>query len=165
MERASTSSSAFSPEYLAFLRERNEPDTPWAGEDRGPFVIRKIGGGFALFRPWQSPEAADEPEAVFQTQEDARLALSARAALRRARYYRLQEPDVDRPGVGYAVEREGAVIGHVRSYDPEWIFACHVLACAAQSPEHLATLLDVAGSATQEEVGVILGKEVTPPRP
>jgi hypothetical protein len=160
MDRASTSSSAFSPEYLAFLRERNEPDTPWAGEDTGPFVIREIGGGFGLFRPWQSPEDGDQPEAVFQTQEDARLALTARAALRRARYYRLQEADGNRPAGGYAVEREGAVIGHVRSYDPEWIFACHVLACTAQSAAHLATLFDVAASATQEEVGDILGREV-----
>ncbi len=134
MDRASMPSSAFSPEYLAFLRERNEPDAPWAGEDTGPFVIREIGDGFGLFRPWQSPEAGDGPEGVFKSHEDARLALTARAALRRARYYRLQEVDASRPGGGYAVERDGAVIGHVRSYDPKWIFACHVLACAAQPP-------------------------------
>ena len=152
------SANALSAEYLAFLRERNEPEAPWVGEATGPLVIREIEGGFGLFRPWQSQAAGDAPVAEFQTVEDARLAVAARAALRRSRFYQLQVAGEEVPAGGYVVEREGEPIGRVRTWDPDWVFACHVLACTAQASEHLATLLELAGSSAQEEVGEILGR-------
>ena len=149
---------AFSPGYLTLLREKDEPKGPWSGGGYGPLEIRETEGGFGLFRSWRSPDTGDVPEAEFASLEDARLAVAARSALRRTRFYQIQDAQGSPPREGYAVENEGTVVGRIRSYDPEWMFACHVLTCIAQSPEHLAALLDLAGPATQEDVGEILGR-------
>jgi hypothetical protein len=57
MSTEGQSKSAFSTEYRASLRERDEPDTPWAGDAMKPVVILEHEGGFGLFRPWQDPSA------------------------------------------------------------------------------------------------------------
>lgn len=149
---------AFSEEYRTRLQSRDEPDGPWAGDLPKPLVLWDLGGEFGLFQPWQDPRAGDEPQAVFTALEDARLALVARAAVRRTRYYQLSDPQEPRPAEGYAILREGEVRGRIRSYEPEWIEVLNVLTCTAQSSEGLATLLDLAGPTAQEDVGEILGR-------
>lgn len=163
MSERSDSRNAFSEEYRAGLRALDEPDGPWAGDAAKPLVIWDLGGEFGLFHPWQDPRRGDEPRAVFGTLEDARLALVARSAVRRTRYYQLREPREPRPDEGYAVMREGEVRGRLVSYEPEWIEALNVLTCTAQSPESLAVVLDLAGPTTQEEVGEILGRRFSLP--
>jgi hypothetical protein len=152
------SASAFTEEYLSVLRDESEPEGPWVREGLGILSIREVRGRFGLYQPWRRPDLGDEPEAEFETLEDARLALAARLALRRSRFYELQDARSPRSREGYAVEREGRVVGHLRSYDPDWVYACHVLTCLARSPEHLGTLLDLAGPTAQEEIGEILGR-------
>ncbi|HYX23987.1 MAG TPA: hypothetical protein VFC23_07520, partial [Thermoanaerobaculia bacterium] len=100
-------SNAFSQEYQAALRQQDEPNGPWAGDAARPVVIWQYGDGFGLFRPWQSPQAGDEPVAVFAELADARLAVVARAALRSTRYYELRELPCPHPPNGYVVLRQG----------------------------------------------------------
>lgn len=152
------STNAFSEQYVAHLRERDEPEGPWVRDLPEPLVIYETGGLFGLFRPWQRPDAGDEPEATFTSLEDARLCLAGRLAIRRKRYYELQLVTGPRPPEGYAVLREGAVVGHLRTFDPDWVHACHVLTCLAQSSEHMVALLDLAGPTTLEQIGEILGR-------
>lgn len=149
---------AFSEQYVAHLRDRDEPEGPWVRDLPEPLVIHEAGGLFGLFYPWQRPDAGDEPEATFTSLEDARLCLAGRLALRRKRIYELQPVMGPRPPQGYPVMREGTVVGHLRTFDPDWIHACHVLTCLAQSSEHMVTVLDLAGPTTVEQVGEILGR-------
>lgn len=151
---------AFSDEYRTALRERDAPEGPWTDDAAKPLVIRDLGGRFGLFRPWEDPGSGAEPAALFASLEEARLALVARAALRKTQYYRLRDCPGESPGEpsGYAVLREGEVTGALRLYEPEWVEIMNVLALVAQSPESLAAVLDLAGPTTQEEVGEILGQ-------
>jgi hypothetical protein len=109
--------------------------------------------GFGLFRPWQDPQAGDEPLAVFTDLADARLAVVARSLIRRTRYYQLREPQYPHPVAGYAILREGEEKGRLRLFEPEWIDVMNVLTCTAQTAEGLAVVLDLGGPATQEELG------------
>src|SRR5215213_5471812 len=88
---------AFSEKYVAHLRDLDEPEGPWVRDVPEPLVIYEAGGLYGLFRPWQRPDAGDEPEATFASLEDARLCLAGRMALRRKRYYELQPVTGARP--------------------------------------------------------------------
>lgn len=155
------STNAFSEQYVAHLRDRDEPEGPWVRDLPEPLVIYEVGGLFGLFHPWQRPDAGDEPEATFTSLEDARLCLAGRLALRRKRIYELQPVTGARPPQGYPVMREGVVVGHLRTFDPDWVHACHVLTCLAQSSEHMVTVLDLAGPTTVEQIGEILGRDAS----
>lgn len=161
MSGTNPSRNAFSEEYRTRLQSQDEPDGPWAGDLPKPLVLWDLGGEFGLFHPWQDPREGDEPQAVFTSLEDARLALVARMAVRRTRYYQLSDPQEPRPAAGYAIVREGEVRGRFRSYEPEWVEVLNVLTCTAGSSESLATLLDLAGPTAQEDVGEILGRSVS----
>ncbi|HYO16834.1 MAG TPA: hypothetical protein VE685_26855 [Thermoanaerobaculia bacterium] len=155
-----SSLSAFTREYLKALRDREEPQ----GGDplvHGPLVLHERGGRFLLYRPWQSPEMGDEPEAEFATREEALLFLASRPAISRGQLYELlgSEPEPgDRPG--HPVVKKNSEVGRLRTHIPEWVYAAHVLACLVSSPENLAAVLEAAGPAVQEEVGQILGRGV-----
>lgn len=154
---------AFSEEYRTLLRERDEPDGPWAENAAKPLVVWRLPDGFGLFRPWQDPQAGDEPLAVFADLADARLAVVARAMIRRNPCYQLREPQYPHPVEGYALLREGQEKGRLRSYEPEWIHVMNVLTSTAQSAEGLAVVVDLAGPTTQEEMGEILGRSFAIP--
>ena len=158
----SPSRNAFSEEYRAALRERDAPEGPWTDDAAKPLVVRDLGGRFGLFHPWEDPGSGAEPAALFASVEEARLALVARAALRKTQYYRLRQTAGER---GYAVLREGEVAGALRLYEPEWVEVMNVVAMLAQSPESLAAVLELAGPTTQEEVGEILGLAIQPGGP
>src|SRR5690349_4423019 len=78
---------AFTPELLRALRERDEPDTSVDMEVETSMVLREVAGQFALFRSLRRFEAGDEPEATFETRDDALVFLAARGALSRTRRY------------------------------------------------------------------------------
>ncbi|HEV7505380.1 MAG TPA: hypothetical protein VGS07_10745 [Thermoanaerobaculia bacterium] len=158
MSDEAQSNSAFSKEYRAILRARDEPDTPWAGDALKPVVILSTQGGFGLFRPWQNPEAGDVPLAVFADLADARLAAVAHSVIRRTRHYKLREPATPLAANGYAVFRDGDAHGWLQAFDPEWIEAMNVLIWIAQYAEGLAVMLDLAGPTIQGELGEILGR-------
>ncbi|HEX4964388.1 MAG TPA: hypothetical protein VF173_26460 [Thermoanaerobaculia bacterium] len=166
MSEGSPSRSAFSEEYRESLKERDEPDGPWAGDAAKPVVIWRHGEGYGLFRPWENPQAGDQPIAVFSDLADARLAVVARSVIRRTRYYQLREPQFPHPVEGYAVLREGEEKGRLQTFEPEWIDVMNVLTGTAQLAEGLAVVLDLAGPTTQGELGEILGRSFpVPARP
>jgi hypothetical protein len=152
------SKSAFSTEYRATLRARDEPDTPWAGDALKPVVILGTQGGFGLFRPWQSPQAGDVPLAVFADLADARLAAVAHSILRRTRRFQLREPATPLVPEGFAVFRDRDVTGWLQGFDTEWIEVMNLLTWIAQYAEGLAEMLDLAGPTIQGELGEILGR-------
>ncbi len=111
-DAAPQSTSAFSKEYRAILRARDEPDAPWSGDATKPVVILSTQGGFGLFRAWQSPEAGDVPLAVFTDLMDARLAALAHFVIRRDPA--LQPPraaDPARAGKGMACSATASFTG------------------------------------------------------
>ncbi|HSS51997.1 MAG TPA: hypothetical protein VLX28_23900 [Thermoanaerobaculia bacterium] len=158
MSDEAQSNSAFSKEYRAILRARDEPDTSWAGDALKPVVILSTQGGFGLFRPWQNPQTGDVPLAVFADLTDARLAAVAHSVIRRTRHYRLREPATPLTTDGYAVFRDGDAHGWLQAFDPEWIDAMNLLTWIAQYAEGLAVMLDLAGPTIQCELGEILGR-------
>lgn len=158
MSEEAQSKSAFSTEYRAILRARDEPDSPWAGDALKPVVILSTQGRFGLFRPWQNPQAGDVPLAVFTDLADARLAAVAHSVIRRTRHFQLREPATPLVPEGYAVFRDREVTGWLQAFDPEWIDAMNVLLWIAQYAEGLAVMLDLAGPTIQGELGEILGR-------
>jgi hypothetical protein len=158
MSEEGPSKSAFSTEYREILRERDEPDTSWAGDAMKPVAIFEHEGGFGLFRPWQNPDAGDKPLAVFTELADARLAAVAHSVIRRTQHYQLREPRSSRVADGYAVFRSGDSSGWLQGFDPDWIVVMNVLTWIAQWAEGLAVMLDLAGPTIQVELGEILGR-------
>ena len=154
---------AFSEDYLTHLHDQDEPDGPWGGEGLEPLVIYEHRGWFGLFKPWKRPDLGDEPEVSCKTLEDARTFQAARLTERRRRYYELAPATEPSRPQGHPVLRDGQVVAYVRSYEPDWVYACHVLTCTTQSSEHLVTLLDLAGPTMQEQVGEILGRRALAP--
>jgi len=163
VSKEAQSKSAFTPEYRAILRERDEPDAPWSGDAMKPVVILSTQGGFGLFRPWQSPQAGDVPLAVFADLADARLAAVAHSVIRRTRHFRLREPATPIAPDGFAVFRDHDVTGWLQAFDPDWIEAMNVLAWINQYAEGLAEMLDLAGPTIQGELGEILGRSFAAP--
>lgn len=149
---------AFAPEYLAALREREEPEGA-EGERLGRLVLREAGGRFGLFKPWQSYEQGDAPEAEFENREDALLFLAARGALERMPVFEMPPEGGSAEG-GFTVEKDGRAAGRIRIFSPTWVYAAHVLASVGQSPEDLASMMTVAGPSRQTEVGEILGRSM-----
>src|SRR4051812_2765371 len=96
---------AFSREYIAALRERDEPASVTDGDVMGPWRQRERDGEFHIFREWESFETGHSPVASFRNREDAMffqvaLGIAAGPVLIRAR-------DAEEPaGRGYVVERE-----------------------------------------------------------
>jgi len=149
---------AFSPEVLQALREMDESETSTEGE--ASLVLRESEGRFALFRNWRSFEAGDQPEAAFETREDALLFLAARGALSRVRRYELGTNAGGRMAEGFAVESEGRPAGWLRTFDSDWISSANALAAAMRSSEDLARMVLLSGPARMEEMGEIIAREV-----
>ncbi|HEV2856089.1 MAG TPA: hypothetical protein VHC97_25095 [Thermoanaerobaculia bacterium] len=141
---------AFTPEFLRALRERDEPETSAEGEIS--LVLRESEGRFALFRSWRKLEAGDEPEAAFETREDALLFLAARGALIWPRRYELSATS---EGGRFMVSAEGRPVGWLRTFDSDWLFSVNALAAVLRSSEGLAWLMGLSGPWRIEEVGEI----------
>ena len=150
-------SNAFSPEYLARLREGSETFGSGEGEAAGPWELRHQEGAYPLFRAWEGFEHGDSPEAVFQLREAGLLFLAVRSAAGREPVFRAPDPAT---GQGFAVESAGQVVGHLRFFNPDWLHAAHVAACLARSPLGVAALLEAGGPELQEQVGRILGRNL-----
>jgi hypothetical protein len=147
---------AFTPEFLRVLRERDEPETSMESEEETSLVLREAEGRFALFRNWRRFEAGDEPEATFETREDALIFLVARGALTRRRRYELS---TSQEGGRFKVAVEGRPAGWLRTFDSDWVFSANALAAVLRSSENLARVVALSGPLRMEEVGEILARE------
>lgn len=148
---------AFASSYLSELQTKDEPPTTLEAETSGPKKLAESAGWFHLFRLWESPTEGDSPLVTLEKREVALLFQAIWAAVGREHIFRLSE---EAGPEGYAIESGGEVVGHLRTYNPEVVFAAHVAACMVRSPDDLAALLEAAGPTTQELVGEILGRSV-----
>jgi len=156
---ASKPLNAFSDEYLAALREKDEPPSAADGDLVGPWRVREQGEKFYIFREWESFETGHTPVAELANRDDALIFVTALRAIAGPASYRVRNPSA--PGSeGCDVEREGEVVAHFPYRREEWLVAAHVLVYLTRSPADLAMLLETSGSQVQEMAGEILGQEV-----
>ena len=140
---------AFSEEYLAALREKDEPPSAPDGDVVGPWVVREHGDKFCLFREWESFEAGHTPMAEFTNREDALIFVAALRAIAAPPAYRVRTPSS--PGsASCEVEKEGEVVGRFAYRREELLVAAHVLVRLTAAPADMAMLLDLSGSQVQE---------------
>ncbi len=154
---------AFSPEYLADARERDEALTASEAEFSGPWKLEPLPdrpGSVAVVRESESVEEGDIPEAVFRDEEGAVLCGVALPLFEREPLFYLGEtpdPDGDLPG-GYPVistygEQGPQVRGWLRRFNPRLVLALHVVEGLNRSPAAHAAVLDAAGAGALEQVG------------
>ncbi len=151
---------AFTPTYLARLREREEVLTAAEAEMAGPWKaepVRGKPGAVAVLRQWEDLDAGDRPVAVWWHEETARLLTILLPAIDREPLFYLQEEETPE---GYAViatygEQGPQIAGWLDRFEPRWVEALHLLEAIVRSPLALATLLEAAGPGAEEQVGRI----------
>jgi hypothetical protein len=149
---------AFSPEYLAALRERDEPPSAVDPEIVGPWRIWEREGLFHIFREWERFESGHRPVASFKLREDASLFVAALRASVRPMIFRIQSQAPPSPE-GYRLERDGDFVGYLKMDRAELLVIAHAISNLMRSPVDLALLLGMAGSEIQKMTGEILGQE------
>lgn len=153
---------AFSEEYLAAVRELDEPSTAHEAETSGPFTLVEQQGMLALFHSWESAEQGDLPQALFHHRDTALLFQAIWPASGRSRLFRLrQAPDAQ----GFGLEQEGQRVGSLRNFDTDVVSGGHFVSYLARTPWSLALLLEAAGPAAQRHVGRILAHRLLPKNP
>jgi hypothetical protein len=142
----------FTPEYLAYLAERDEPETAPEADTAGPFHVEKHPRGWAVFSQGESLARGTVPAAVFSRKE---LALIVAATLpgtgRRLRYRLSPDPDEH----GHPILLEGRQVGHMRYFDENLLAALNVVDALLAAPREFAFLLDAMGGLALEHVDTI----------
>lgn len=137
---------AFSEEFLEAFGKKDQPPTTEA-DTTGPWVIRRVEGGWGVFAP--SAEAA---EAVLVELELALLCAAAfppSGADERLRFADTGE----RP---FPLEMLGQRVGWMKWFREDLVAAMNHLLALLRRPDCLAYLLEAAGSLTLERAGAIL---------
>jgi hypothetical protein len=117
---------------LAAVQQQDEPSTSREAETSGPFTLIEQRGMLALYRAWERAAGGDLPLALFHHRETALLFQALWPAL----------------------------VGSLRSFDPEAVLGGHFLSFLARTPHSLALLVEAAGPAAQKHVGRLLGARV-----
>jgi len=142
----------FAPEYLAYLAERDEPETAAEADTAGPWHDEPHPEGFAVLREGESVARGHTPAAVFFRRE---LALLAAAGLpgtgRRLRFRLSPDPDAH----GFPILFEGRQVGHMRYFDEDFLAVLNALDAVVTSPHALALLLDAIGGLALEHLETI----------
>jgi hypothetical protein len=76
--------------------------------------------------------------------------------------FRIQNPGTV-ASEGYRLERDGELVGSLKTDRAELLVTAHALSNITRSPADLAILLELAGSEVQEMAGEILGQDVFAP--
>jgi hypothetical protein len=168
-ESSSTASAAlldnaFSPAYLARLREQDEAPTAAEAEMAGPWKLEPVlgkPGAVAVLRDFEDLDAGDRPAAVWWHEEIARLLAILLPALHREPLYYLEEGATadGYPVVAMYGEQGPQVAGWIDRYEPQWVEGLHLLEAIVRSPLALATLLAAAGPGAEEQVGKIRARQ------
>ena len=151
---------AFSPAYLARLRERDDVLTAAEAELAGPWKIEPVPGqpgAVALLRVWEDLAIGDPSVAVLWHLETAELLSVLLPAVDREPLFYLEEEATAEgyPLVAVYGEQGPQVAGWLDRYEPRWAEALHLLEAIVRSPWALATLLEAAGPGAEEQVGRI----------
>jgi hypothetical protein len=158
-----TPPNAFSPEYLAEARDRDESLTAAEAEFAGPWKVEPVPdcpGWLAVLRVSESLAEGDVPEAVFREKETAFLCAAVLPLIEREPLFHLgeaPEPDGELPG-GYPVvavhgEQGPQVSGWLRRFNPGIVQGLHLAEGLNRAPAALAVVLDAAGAGALAQVG------------
>ncbi|HZF11774.1 MAG TPA: hypothetical protein VFE33_23555 [Thermoanaerobaculia bacterium] len=151
---------AFSPAYLAHLREQDESLTAAEAELAGPWKIEPVPGkpgAVAVLREWEDLAAGDRPVAVLWHEERAQLLTVLLPALDREPLLYIKEGETSDgyPLTAVYGEQGPQVAGWLDRSEPRWAEGLHILEAILRSPWALATLLEAAGPGAEEQVGKI----------
>jgi hypothetical protein len=156
--QAPRSRQVFTPEFLELVQELDDPSSNLEADLAGPWKIAEVEKGYGIFRVWESPESGDKPLAVFGERDVAVSFLVALPAIAREFQFQAPDPADER---GFAVIREGKIVGHLQIFHQHLLQAAHVVDHQMRSPLALATLLLNAGPSAILQVGEILGRSLT----
>jgi hypothetical protein len=149
-------STAFTPEFIARLEERDEPLTAAQADAAGPWILEELPSpGWAVFRRGESLAAGDRPVAVFRQRERTLLAAAVLPGTGFERLFRLAP---ERGPEGYAVLSNGEVVGHLEHYDPDLLAALHTAEALLRLPENLARFLLASGAVTLKRTDRLLAR-------
>jgi hypothetical protein len=151
---------AFSPAYLAHLREQDDSLTAAEAELSGPWKIEPVPGkpgAVAILRQWEDVAAGDPPVAVLWHQETARLLSVLLPVIDREPLFYIEDGAVSEgyPLVAVYGEQGPQVAGWLDRNELRWAEGLHILEAIIRSPLALATLLEAAGPGAEEQVGRI----------
>ena len=151
---------AFSPAYLARLRERDDSLTAAEAELAGPWKIEPVPGrpgAVAILRIWEDLAIGDPPVGILWHTETAQLLAVLLPAIDREPLFHLEEDPAPEgyPLVAVYGEQGPQVAGWLDRYEPRWAEGLHLLEAIVRSPWALATLLEAAGPGAEEQVGRI----------
>jgi hypothetical protein len=151
---------AFSPAYLAHLREQDDSLTATEAELAGPWKIAPVPskpGAVAVLRQWEEVDAGDPPVAVLWHEETARLLSVLLPVIDREPLFYIEEGAASEgyPLVAVYGEQGPQVAGWLDRCEPRWAEGLHLLEAIVRSPLALATLLEAAGPGAEEQVGRI----------
>jgi hypothetical protein len=151
---------AFSPSYLARLRERDDSLTAAEAELAGPWKIEPVPGrpgAVAILRVWEDLAIGDPPVAVLWHLETAQLLSVLLPAIDREPLFYVEEEAAAEgfPLVAVYGEQGPQIAGWLDRCEPRWAEGLHLLEAIVRSPWALATLLEAAGPGAEEQVGRI----------
>jgi len=158
-----TPPNAFSPDYLAEVRDRDDSLTTAEAEFAGPWKLEPLPGhpgAVAVLRECESLAEGDEPEAVWVEEETAAVCAAILPAVEREPLYHLEEaadPGGLLPG-GFPVitihgEEGPQVRGWLRRYHPGIVRALGTVESLNRAPAALAAVLDAGGGGALERIG------------
>jgi hypothetical protein len=158
-----TPPNAFSPEYLAEVRERDGSLTAAEAEYAGPWKLEPLPGhpgAVAVLRECESLAEGDGPEAVWVEEETGAVCAAVLPSVEREPLYHLEEaadPAGLLPG-GYPVitihgEEGPQVRGWLRRYHPGIVRALGTAESLNRAPAALAAVLDAGGGGALERIG------------
>ncbi|HZF11376.1 MAG TPA: hypothetical protein VFE33_21510 [Thermoanaerobaculia bacterium] len=151
---------AFSPTYLAHLREQDEVLTAAEAELAGPWKQVPVPGrpgAVAVLREWEDLDAGDRPVAILWHEETARLLTVLLPLLDREPLFHLEDEETSDGYTLSAVygDQGSQVAGWLDRCEARWSEGLHILEAVIRSPLALANLLAAAGPGAEEQVGKI----------
>jgi len=156
---------AFSPTYLARLREQDEVNTAAEAELAGPWKQEPAPGkpgAVAVLRLWEDLAAGDQPVAVVWHEDLGRLLTVLLPILDREPLFHLVDGETPEgyPLVAVYGEQGPQVAGWFDRCELRWAEGLHLLEALIRSPWALATLLEAAGQGAEEQVGKIRARRL-----
>jgi hypothetical protein len=162
---------AFTPAFLDLLDPEDDPPTATEAVAEGPWTVVRVtapkipfaeppGSGLDETGPWAvvrqggRPDA-EPPAATFVHLHPAQLATAAVPIAARDAAYRL---DRDPDPRGFALRRDGRVVGHLPWHHQELVVVLNHLDALARSPRALAAVLEAAGASALRRVGALLAR-------
>jgi hypothetical protein len=157
-----TPPNAFSSEFLADARDRDDSLTAAEAEFAGPWKLEPVPGSpgaVAVLRVCESLAEGDEPVGVFLEEETAQICIAVLPGAEREPLYHLDENRDEGPaGGGFPLitthgEEGPKVRGWLRTYHLGLARDIGTVELLNRNPAALATVLEAAGGGALERIG------------